>query len=228
MKTKIAGNKLLSNIKNKRYEIESLELASEEKVANTANDLATNYDDLNDEMEIDIKDYMDKPIECLLNEVNKRSDSEKNASELELDSINDLVDLEFIGESEELDDLEEYYNDSTIRETVYYNMDTDESFSHVINIAEESSYEDALSEIQKLKMELEKQRDIIEQRENAIEELQTTLLREQENCMNEDELKNKTLTKVESLLLEKRSELAERQKASRRNWFFKILDKVKS
>ncbi|MGL4739854.1 MAG: hypothetical protein ACRC41_03505, partial [Sarcina sp.] len=92
-----------------------------------------------------------------------------------------------------------------------------------------------LKRINKLEEKLSYQADVIKIKQEEIDslkvmnlELKETLMKEQDEVMKEQDYHNDTLSKVEKLLLEKRGELIERQRASRKNWFLKIIDKVKS
>ena len=222
--TNLAGNMLLSNIKSKRAELDTLE-----------NDI---YIDIVDEdiyegdidVEINLNDYMNKPIGILLNDVKKQMDKE----ELELTNfseesdIEELMGLEFIYDDVEDVNIDSYFGNEDIKETVYYDIDTEESFLKVDEQIGKNIDTGNLDEIKRLKRQLEKQKEELYKRDKELEKLQMVLMLDENLTVSEEYLENKSLSKVEQLLLDKRGELVERQKASKKNWFFKILDKVKS
>ncbi|WP_297439188.1 hypothetical protein [uncultured Clostridium sp.] len=226
--TNLAGNMLLSNIKNKRFELDSLE-----------NDIYIDVqagvvnDDIYDgdiDIEIDLNDYMNKPIGMLLSDVKKQMNKEEleftNFSE-ESD-IEELMGLEFIYDDVEDVNIDSYFGNEGIKETVYYDIDTEESFLKVDEQIGKNIDTGNLDEIKRLKRQLEKQKEELYKRDKELEKLQMVLMLDENLTVSEEYLENKSLSKVEQLLLDKRGELVERQKASKKNWFFKILDKVKS
>ena len=229
--TNLAGNMLLSNIKNKRFELDSLE-----------NDIYIDVqagvvnDDIYDgdiDIEIDLNDYMNKPIGMLLSDVKKQMDKEEK-EELEFTNfseesdIEELMGLEFIYDDVEDVNIDSYFGNEGIKETVYYDIDTEESFLKVDEQIGKNIDTGNLDEIKRLKRQLEKQKEELYKRDKELEKLQMVLMLDENLTVSEEYLENKSLSKVEQLLLDKRGELVERQKASKKNWFFKILDKVKS
>ena len=226
--TNLAGNMLLSNIKNKRFELDSLENDIYIDVqAGVVND--DTYDGDID-IEIDLNDYMNKPIGMLLSDVKKQM----NKEELELTNfseesdIEELMGLEFIYDDVEDVNIDSYFGNEGIKETVYYDIDTEESFLKVDEQIGKNIDTGNLDEIKRLKRQLEKQKEELYKRDKELEKLQMVLMLDENLTVSEEYLENKSLSKVEQLLLDKRGELVERQKASKKNWFFKILDKVKS
>ena len=226
--TNLAGNMLLSNIKNKRFELDSLENDIYIDVqAGVVND--DTYDGDID-IEIDLNDYMNKPIGMLLSDVKKQM----NKEELELTNfseesdIEELMGLEFVYDDVEDINIDSYFGNEGIKETVYYDIDTEESFLKVDEQIGKNIDTGNLDEIKRLKRQLEKQKEELYKRDKELEKLQMVLMLDENLTVSEEYLENKSLSKVEQLLLDKRGELVERQKASKKNWFFKILDKVKS
>lgn len=220
-KGKIVGSTLLSNIKSKRIdlEVENVEdYEIETKSLNETEDIDIEIC----EKEIDIKDYMDKPIELLMKDANISADYFTETSTEEED--NSIIDIEYVCSEEE-------FSDQDVTEAIFYDMDKLEAFSRSESDTEAeilsmlSSLEEKVKYSEKALQEKEMQIDYLRKQNLG---LQKTLMREQDIVMKEQDLQNKTLSKVEKLLLDKREELMQRQRASKRSWFLKILDKVKS
>ncbi|MGL4989951.1 MAG: hypothetical protein ACRCYC_10395 [Paraclostridium sp.] len=198
-KSDLAGKTLLANIKMKKSELISME---NEKI-NSLEDIIYEKEIIEDpNLQIKIEDYYNKPLEVLINDVSKYSGK----------SETEAIDIEFTDVTENGIELEPIENlESNDKEL--------EILKRINNLEERLSY----------------QADIIKIKQDEINtlkvinlELKETLMKEQDEVMKEQDLHNETLSKVEKLLLEKRGELIERQKASRKNWFLKIIDKVKS
>ncbi|MGL4762162.1 MAG: hypothetical protein ACRCWG_12000 [Sarcina sp.] len=221
--TKIAGGSLLSNLQNQRYELDEI------SVQNDANNIE--IETLNLEIcekgidcEIDIKNYLDKPIELLIKDANEVDLNEKDYVEIK----NNIIDIEFIDvlEIEEIPfDLEEVNLESIFEDINEYGNNINEDRNNI---------NDKNIILETLKSDLDQVQDRLREREKEINRLreenqglQKTLMREQDIVMKEQDLHDKTLSRVEQLLLDKRSELIERQKASKKNWIFKLIDKVK-
>lgn len=230
-KSNIVGGTLLSNIKQKRqllnseYEEEISTLSERNNIK--ALDSAKENDH---EIQININDYMNKPIELLMQDTNMMANYFDNN----------------IIEANENENLEDNIN-LEVTEIINYDLETNNAFSiikkeleDIVN-TEDDDVKNSISkqeflalitslekEVTIVKNELSKKDVEIDSLKKENHGLQQTLMKEQDNIMSEQELENKTLSKVEKLLLDKREELIERQKVSRKNWFLKILDKVKS
>lgn len=217
-KMKIAGSSFLSNLQNKRFELEETKILQlESSVGSEKIDieiLAKSIDE-----EIDMKEYLDKPIEFLIEDSTEAEFIEnelENEMKFYLEEKNqNAIDIEFVDifEEENLEGEIDKFNQKNIFE---------EENEQILLL---KSLQEKINDIQ-IKLN-EKDKEIIDlKKENK--GLQQTLTREQDIVMKEQDLHDKTLSRVEQLLLEKRTELIERQKASKKSWFLKLIDKVKA
>lgn len=217
-KMKIAGSSFLSNLQNKRFELEETKILQlESSVGSEEIDieiLAKSIDE-----EIDMKEYLDKPIEVLIEDSTEAEFVEnklENEMKFYLEEKNqNAIDIEFVDifEEENLEAEIDKFNQKNIFE---------EENEQILLL---KSLQEKINDIQ-IKLN-EKDKEIIDlKKENK--GLQQTLTREQDIVMKEQDLHDKTLSRVEQLLLEKRTELIERQKASKKSWFLKLIDKVKA
>lgn len=225
--TNLVGSTLLSNLKNKRIDSNYTEVLAYDY----ENEDLKEVEEIDTEIyekEIDIRDYMDKPLEFLIRDANISSDYflEEDTKQI---SSSDFIDIEYV----EKYDKDVPFFDDEVKETVYYDMETAEAFSRTEG--EKIDEETLMSIIDSLEQKIKNTQDALKEKSDQINHLreenlglQKTLMREQDIVMKEQDLHNKTLTKVEKLLLDKRGELIERQKASKKNWFLKLIDKIKS
>lgn len=160
-----------------------------------------------------------------------RLDDKLNNREMNLDDMDSLI----------ANSNEAYLMDELYAEQLGFQLE--EITTQVIdeNLVENNNVVtvDDPNEINKLKYELEFQRKRIEEKEQEINYLKSenldqkiiisdfhqTLMREQEIVMKEQDLHEKTLSRAEQLLLDKREELIERQNYKKRNWFFKLFER---
>lgn len=231
MKTSIAGGSFLSNLQNKRFELEEDTTLEENSI--------TEIDEVNIEVsekdivkEIDIQNYLNKPIELLIEESTKAEVDKEFTSEMKFyleERTKSVIDIDFIDILEEEETFENINSEigrlqvqkETQDEMDYFLV---KSLQDKINDIEEKLYAKDLDIQKKL---YAKDKEIQELKEEN-KGLKKTLLKEQDIVMKEQDLHDKTLSRVEQLLVEKRNELIERQKASRKNWFLKFIDKIKS
>lgn len=231
MKTSIAGGSFLSNLQNKRFELEEGTTLEENPI--------TEIDEVNIEVsekdivkEIDIQNYLNKPIELLIEESTKAEVDKEFTSEMKFyleERTKSVIDIDFIDILEEEETFENINSEigrlqvqkETQDEMDYFLV---KSLQDKINDIEEKLYAKDLDIQKKL---YAKDKEIQELKEEN-KGLKKTLLKEQDIVMKEQDLHDKTLSRVEQLLVEKRNELIERQKASRKNWFLKFIDKIKS
>ncbi|MGL4450219.1 MAG: hypothetical protein ACRCTZ_03375 [Sarcina sp.] len=226
-KTKVAGGSFLSNLQNQRVELDGVTtLNLENNIELEENNIEISEKNVE---EIDIKNYLDVPIEVLI----------KNSTEVEIvkddiveDEINNemkfyleekkqnIIDIEFIDVFNE--DIPFLDNSRYEIEEVHRSEFSNEENEQKLLL---KTLQDQIIDIQEKLFE--KDKEIIELKEEN-KDLQQTLMKEQDIIMKEQDLHDKTLSRVEQLLLEKRTELIERQKASKKNWFLKLIDKVKA
>lgn len=160
-----------------------------------------------------------------------RLDDKLNNREMNLDDMDSLI----------ANSNEAYLMDELYAEQLGFQLE--EITTQVIdeNLVENNNIVtiDDPNEINKLKYELEFQKKRLEEKEQEINYLKSenldqkitisdfhqTLMREQEIVMKEQELHEKTLSRAEQLLLDKREELIERQNYKKRNWFLKLFER---
>lgn len=175
----------------------------------------------------------------------RRLEVEKSKSENKSESIEKIYNINQLNERENLIvNLEEVYPiDEFYEEQLELQLEeiaNENSFNNeTLTNNRENIIKTENSEIDKLKYELELQKRRIEEKEIEIDYLKAensdqkviisdfhqTLMREQEIVMKEQDLHEKTLSRAEKLLLDKREELIERQNYKKRNWFLKLFDR---
>ena len=210
--TKIAGGSFLSNLQSKRYELEGTIVT---KIEGKSKGVELEICEKDIENEIDIKDYLNKPIEFLI----------KDAKEAELIDEDFEGELNFYLEAKNELAIDIDFVDIFEDKEIPFNNEMNTYIEKKNNTLTLESLQDRLDFIQKELEEKDQQIDSLKEENKG---LQKTILREQDIVMKEQDLHDKTLSRVEQLLLEKRSELIERQKASKKNWLLKLLDKVKA
>ncbi len=180
--------------------------------------------------EIDIREYLDKPIEELI----------LDSQEIEL--IDDLnrEQIQFCEEEASKDNFDAEMQELSEAKQYKFNLKELEQEECLIDLEnkedEKDEYlvkvlEEKIKQIEERLQEKEEQISYLKE-ENfeqklIISDFHQSLTREQEIVMREQDLREKTLSKVEILLLEKREELIERQH-KKRNWFSRIFSKKKS
>lgn len=175
----------------------------------------------------------------------RRLEVEKSKSENKSELIEKIYNINQLNERENLIvNLEEVYPiDEFYEEQLELQLEeiaNENSFNNeTLTNDRENIIKTENSEIDKLKYELELQKKRIEEKEIEIDYLKAensdqkviisdfhqTLMREQEIVMKEQDLHEKTLSRAEKLLLDKREELIERQNYKKRNWFLKLFDR---
>lgn len=166
-----------------------------------------------------------------IDNLENRLDDKLNNKEMNLDDMDSLI----------ANSNEAYLMDELYAEQLGFQLE--EITTQVIdeNLVENNNIVtvDDPNEINKLKYELEFQKKRIEEKEQEINYLKSenldqkiiisdfhqTLMREQEIVMKEQDLHEKTLSRAEQLLLDKREELIERQNYKKRNWFLKLFER---